>query len=44
MATLAHGGEPPVPGSEGRQDLAVALAAYRSLRERRLVWLNEVTA
>jgi len=44
MATLAHGGEPPVPGSEGRQDLAVALAAYRSLRERRLVWLDEVTA
>ncbi len=43
IAALTRGEEPPVPGSEGRQDLAVALAAYRSLQERRLVWLDEVT-
>ncbi len=43
LAALAHGGEPPVPGSEGRKDLAVALAAYRSLQERRLIWLDEMT-
>ncbi len=44
MAAVAHAGEPPVPGSEGRADLGVALAAYRSLQERRLVWLDEMTA
>jgi predicted dehydrogenase len=44
LAAVAQGGETPVPGSEGRNDLAVVLAAYRSLRERRLVWLDEMTA
>jgi len=38
---VARGVEPSVPGSEGRKDLAVALAAYRSLQERRLVWVDE---
>lgn len=38
---IARGVEPPVPGSEGRKDLAVALAAYRSLQERRLVWVDD---
>lgn len=40
---IARSVEPPVPGSEGREDLAVALAAYRSLQERRLVRLEEMT-
>lgn len=44
VACATNGGEPPVPGSEGRQDLAVALAAYRSMEEQRLVRLDEMTA
>lgn len=44
VASLDPGGDPPVTGSDGRQDLAVALAAYRSMRERRLVRLDEMTA
>ncbi len=44
VACVTGGGEPPVPGSEGRQDLAVALAAYRSMQERRSVRLDEMTA
>lgn len=44
IAAVARGGETPVPGSEGRKDLAVVLAAYRSLQERRLVWLDEIAA
>lgn len=42
LAAMAGGAEPPVPGSEGRRDLAVALAAYRSMRERRLVRPDEM--
>ncbi len=44
VACVAGGGEPPVPGSEGRRDLAVALAAYRSMQEQRLVRLDEMAA
>ena len=44
VASLDRGGDPPVTGSDGRQDLAVALAAYRSMRERRLVRPDEMTA
>ena len=44
VACVTGGGEPPVPGSEGRRDLAVALAAYRSMEERRLVRPDEIAA
>lgn len=44
LKAVAQGEEPPVPGSEGRKDLAVALAAYRSLRERRLVEISEMAS
>lgn len=44
VACVTTGGEPPVPGSEGRRDLAVALAAYRSMEEQRLVRLDEMAA
>lgn len=44
IACVTGGGESPVPGSEGRRDLAVALAAYRSMQERRLVRLDEMAA
>jgi predicted dehydrogenase len=40
--SLTPGGESPVPGEEGRRNVAVALAAYRSLRERRLVRVDEM--
>jgi predicted dehydrogenase len=44
VASVTDGSEPPVPGSEGRRDLAVALAAYRSMQERRLVRPDEIAA
>lgn len=42
VTAMAGGAEPPVSDSEGRRDLAVALAAYRSMRERRLVRPDEM--
>jgi 1,5-anhydro-D-fructose reductase (1,5-anhydro-D-mannitol-forming) len=44
VACVTGGGAPPVPGSEGRKDLAVALAAYRSMEEQRLVRPDENAA
>lgn len=40
--SVQQGIEVAVPGEEGRADLAVALAAYRSLEERRLVDIDDL--
>ncbi len=39
---VRDGGDSPVPGSAGRAPVAIGLAAWRSLRERRPVRLDEI--
>ena len=42
VASIARGAEVAVSGEEGKADLAVALAAYRSFVDRRLVSIEEM--
>jgi myo-inositol 2-dehydrogenase/D-chiro-inositol 1-dehydrogenase len=42
VAAVRHGGPSPVGGAAGRAPLAIGLAAWRSLRERRPVRIDEI--
>jgi len=44
IEVMKHGGEPVYTGEEGREVTRYAMAAYRSAREGRDVYLDEITA